>query len=104
MLSETRCIEKMIQLLESGRVRVKIVVPSSLPKGTWGTAHKVKKKIKILNTIQINTQVFVLVHECLHILKPKRSESWVRSRSYHLWGAMTESQHEKLKDFLRGLS
>lgn len=104
MSSEARYIEKIISLLERGQVHIKIVPKTSLPKGTWGTANKIKKKIKILNRLQVNAQVFTLVHECLHILMPKKSEAWVRPRAYHLWGVMSEAQHEKLKDFLRGLS
>ena len=104
MSSEARDIEKIISLLERAQVKIKIVPKTSLPKGAWGTAHKIKNKIKILDKLQINAQVFTLVHECLHILKPEKSEAWIRPRAYRLWGVMSEIQHEKLKGFLRGLS
>lgn len=104
MSSKKDRIKKIIAMLEKGKLHVKLVREHTLPKGTWGTCSYKNKKIKVWKKLTTRGKVYVLIHECIHFLKPKKSEKWVRKCGKKIFDELTELEREELESYLRRLT
>lgn len=104
MASKKNRIKKIITLLKKGKLHVKLVPERALPKGTWGTCSFKNKKIKVWKKLTTRGKIYVLIHECTHFLKPKKSERWVRKCGKKIFDQLTELDREELESFLRRLT
>lgn len=96
-------IEKILALLERGNLTVELLPAHYFQKSIWGYCHIDDREIEIKRTLCINNQIFMLIHECLHLINPKEHENWVRARTPEVYNALTKLQRKKLEAFLRGV-
>lgn len=94
-------IEKILSLLERGNLIVDLVPEYYFQKTVWGHCFIKDREIEIKRTLCLNNQIFMLIHECLHLINPQKHENWVRARTPEIYNELTRQQRKKLQSFLR---
>lgn len=93
-------IERIIKLLSEKKATVSL---TTLTGGLWGMCDFQDRELFIKKTLRIESQIKVLIHECLHLLNPSKSEKWVLKTEAYVYDNLVKSEHRYLKNYLRRL-